>query len=79
MTDATRPNPRGLPLEPDPSLPSKGPSEAPGDERPEHPIDDPLLWPTDDPDAPDPALDLPGQPPTDPPAARHDRPDRRIT
>jgi hypothetical protein len=79
MADATRPNPLGLPLEPDPGLPPEGPSEAPGAEQPGHAIDDPVLWPTDDPDAPDPGLDLPGEPQIDPPAARHDRPDRRIT
>lgn len=76
MTDPLRPNPLGLPLDPDPT-PSV---DAPGIEGPD-PVDDPGQWPSDRPEAPDPtggSLDLPGEPP-DGPLPRTDRPDPRIT
>jgi hypothetical protein len=72
MTDALRPNPLGLPLDPDPTLPSEGPDDLPEVDAPRDPIDDPVVWPTDRQDAPDDrgegSLDLPGEAPALEPA-----------
>jgi hypothetical protein len=62
MTDALRPNPLGLPLDPDPSLPSGDPTELPGADDTGRAIDDPVVWPADTPESPDDrSLDLPGE------------------
>ena len=62
MTDPLRPNPLGLPLEPDPTLPSEDPTELPGADDTGRAIDDPVAWPVDTPESPDDrSLDLPGE------------------
>ena len=64
MTDVQRPNPLGLPLDPDATLPSNDPVELPGPDDSGRAIDDPVLWPVDQPDQPDDrSLDLPGDAP----------------
>ena len=61
MNDPMRPNPLGLPLDPDPGLPSSDPAELPGRDDTGRAIDDPVAWPVDQPDRPDEgSLDLPG-------------------
>jgi hypothetical protein len=68
MTDP-RPNPLGLPLDPDPSLPSPDPVEMPGADRSGGAIDDPVIGPGDRPERPDDrSLDLPGDVPEPAPA-----------
>jgi hypothetical protein len=62
MTDPLRPNPLGLPLDPDTSLPSNDPVELPGGDDSGRAIDDPDPWPVDQPELPDDrSLDLPGE------------------
>jgi hypothetical protein len=62
VTDQPRPNPLGLPLDPDPSLPSNDPVELPGGDSTGRSIDDPVVWPGDEPESPDDrSLDLPGE------------------
>jgi hypothetical protein len=67
MTDATRPNPLGLPTEPDPTLPSEAPDAVPEVDGPRDVIDDPVAWPVGERDAPDDtrgrSLDLPDEDP----------------
>ena len=64
VTDPMRPNPLGLPLDPDPTLPSSDPVELPGADGTGTAIDDPDPWPIDRPDRPDArSLDLPGDAP----------------
>ncbi len=59
MTDPLRPNPLGLPLDPDPTL-SDLPVEMPGGDATGGAIDDPVVWPVDRPGDPDGrGLDLP--------------------
>jgi hypothetical protein len=61
VTDAPRPNPLGLPLDPDPTLPGSDPVELPGADDTGRAIDDPIGRPGDQPDRPDDrSLDLPG-------------------
>ena len=45
MTDPDRPNPLGLPLDPDPDLPSGDPLTMPGRDDTGRAIDDPVVGP----------------------------------
>jgi hypothetical protein len=62
VTDPLRPNPLGLPLDPDPRLPSDDPVGLPGGDDIGTAIDDPVTGPLDRPESPDDrSLDLPGE------------------
>ncbi|MBX3031615.1 MAG: hypothetical protein KF809_15820 [Chloroflexi bacterium] len=81
MTDPLRPDPLGLPLDPDPWPTTEGPADAPAPDDPAGSIDDPAVWPVDRPDDPDGgSLDLPGDAPDAPDAvaAPTDLPDEQL-
>jgi hypothetical protein len=64
VTDPLRPNPLGLPLDPDPKLPPDAGVRLPGGDDTGGAIDDPVIGPLDRPESPDDrSLDLPGEAP----------------